>query len=71
MCLTYKVDFLGLLFRNASSSCPMYTVANAGANLVPMAMPLVCVKSKLSILNMLFLVCISISQVEILFVGVI
>ena len=61
--LTYKVGFLGLLSRNASSSCPMYMAANAGANLVPMAIPWVCVNSKLSNLNMLFLVHTLIGQV--------
>ena len=52
--LTHRVGFWGLLSKNASSSCPMYMVASAGTSFVPIAMPHVCVKSKLSNLNMLF-----------------
>ena len=43
---------LGLLSRNASSICPMYIVASAGASLVPSASPNFFMKSRWSKLNM-------------------
>ena len=54
MYLTQSISLLGLLSGKVSSICPMYMVASAEASLVTIARLHVCVKSKLSNLNMLF-----------------
>ena len=53
--LSQSSGFKALLDRNVYSSCPMKVVASAGASLVPMARPQVCLKTKLSISKMLLL----------------
>ena len=52
--LTQSVGVFSLLFKNASSNCPIYMVASEGANLVPIARPHVWVKTKSLNLNTLF-----------------